>query len=242
MTAFASLALPSALLSAGAALIAAALAPAPASAADAHHPLVIELFQSQGCSSCPPANALLIDWAKRDDVLALNFAVDYWDSLGWKDIFDSPAYTARQWAYARALQRENVYTPQAILNGRADTTGLDDEELRQLAAKVDRGAGGPAVTVSAGAATIGAGAAPAGGAEVWLAQYDPNVLQVAIKRGENAGRTLPHVNIVKRLALLGRWSGAPARFDLPAKDDARLVDAVLVQGAGQGPILAAARE
>ena len=156
--------------------------------------------------------------------------------------FASPAFTARQWAYARALGRGEVYTPQAIVNGRADATGLDDEELRQVAARTDRGAGGPTLAVEAGAVTIGAGEAPSGGAEVWLARYDPSVIEVEVRRGENAGRTLPHVHIVKQLTLLGRWRGETERIALPAKDDLRLVDAVLVQGAGEGPILAAARE
>src|SRR5450755_4266798 len=89
----------------------------PAVAADARHPLVIELFQSQGCSSCPPANANLFAWAARDDALALNFAVDYWDSLGWKDTFAKAAFTARQYAYARTLGHGEVYTPQTIVNG-----------------------------------------------------------------------------------------------------------------------------
>src|SRR5664279_2033977 len=96
------------------------------------HPLVIELFQSQGCSSCPPANANLFTWADRDDALALNFSVDYWDSLGWKDTFAKPAFTARQWAYAQALAHSEVYTPQMIVNGRADVTGADAAELQAL--------------------------------------------------------------------------------------------------------------
>jgi len=150
---------------AGAALAVAALLPIPGFAADARHPLVIELFQSQGCSSCPPANANLIDLAKRDDVLALNFAVDYWDRLGWKDTFATPEYTARQYAYAHALGNGEVYTPQAIVNGRADTTGLDTNQLLQIAARSDRGAAGPLLTLAADSVTIGTGAAPSGGPE-----------------------------------------------------------------------------
>jgi hypothetical protein len=229
-------------LSAGAALAAAAFLPAPAFAADARHPLVIELFQSQGCSSCPPANANLVALAARDDVLALNFAVDYWDRLGWKDTFATPEFTARQWAYARSLGNGEVYTPQAIVNGRADATGLDVGELQKIAARVERGEGGPALALAADSVTIGAGAAPSGGAEVWLARYDPRVIEVEVRRGENAGRTLPHANVVKELTLLGRWRGDAERFALPAKSDPRLVDAVLVQGVGEGPILAAARD
>lgn len=216
-----------------------ALAAVPAGAADARHPLVIELFQSQGCSSCPPANANLFAWAARDDALALNFAVDYWDSLGWKDTFAKPAFTARQWAYAHALGHDEVYTPQTIVNGRADVTGADAAELQALAQRVDRGDGGPELTIGAGRVEVGAGQAPSGGADVWLARYDPAPRSVAVKRGENAGRLLPHAHIVVDLVLLGRWRGEPARFDLPAKTDPRLLDAVLVQAAGTGPILAA---
>ena len=147
-------------LSRAGAALSLALAAAPAGAADARHPLVIELFQSQGCSSCPPANANLFAWAARDDALALNFAVDYWDSLGWKDTFAKPAFTARQWAYAGALGHGEVYTPQAIVNGSADITGADAAELQALAKREDRGAGGPDVSIEAGRALIGAGEAP----------------------------------------------------------------------------------
>jgi hypothetical protein len=229
-------------LSCVAAALSAALSAAPVGAADARHPLVIELFQSQGCSSCPPANANLFAWAARDDALALNFAVDYWDSLGWKDTFASPAFTARQWAYARTLGHGEVYTPQAIVNGRADVTGADAAELQALAEREDRGAGGPELSIEAGRALIGAGEAPPGGAEIWLVRYDPATREVAVKRGENAGRLLPHAHIVVDLVLLGRWRGQAERFDLPAKADRRLVDAVLVQSAGTGPIIAAVKE
>jgi len=229
-------------LSRAAAALSLALVAAPAGAADARHPVVIELFQSQGCSSCPPANANLFAWAARNDALALNFAVDYWDSLGWKDTFASPAFTARQRAYARALSHDEVYTPQTIVNGRADVTGADAAELQALTMREDRGVGGPDLLIEAGRITVGPGEAPPGGAEVWLARYDPATREVAIKRGENAGRLLPHAHVVVDLVLLGRWRGAPERFDLPAKTDPRLVDAVLVQTAGTGPILAAVKE
>jgi hypothetical protein len=229
-------------LSRAATALSLALVAAPAVAADARHPLVIELFQSQGCSSCPPANANLFAWAARDDALALNFAVDYWDSLGWKDTFAKAAFTARQYAYARTLGHGEVYTPQTIVNGCADITGADAAELRALARREDRGAGGPDLSIAAGEAVIGAGQAPPGGAEVWLARYDPAARAVAVKRGENAGRLLPHAHVVVDLVLIGRWGGEAERLNLPAKTDPRLVDAVLVQAAGTGPILAAVKE
>lgn len=230
------------LLFAAAAALSPTFAGAAALAADARHPLVIELFQSQGCSSCPPANANLIAWAARDDALALNFAVDYWDALGWKDTFAKPEFTARQWAYAGALGHDEVYTPQAIVNGRADVTGADAAELAELAKREDRGAGGPDLSIAAGVVRVGPGAAPPGGAEVWLARYDPAIRNVAVRRGENVGRLLPHVDIVVALVRLGRWSGDAERFDLPGKGDPRLRDAVIVQAAGGGPILAAVKE
>ena len=217
-----------------------ALAGAPALAADTDHPTVIELFQSQGCSSCPPANASLIEFVKRPDVLALNFSVDYWDRLGWKDTFDSPAYTARQYAYARSLGDAGVYTPEIIVNGRAEGVGDTVSEMDSLARKADRGASGPNVSFESGAVVVGEGRAPSGGAEVWLALYDPGVAEVSVARGENAGRTLAHTHIVHALTKLGVWSGAASRFALPANSGG-WAKAVLVQGAGAGPILAAAK-
>ena len=101
-------------------------APHPALAADAAHPAVVELFQSQGCSSCPPAEANVGAIADRADVLALAFEVDYWDRLGWKDTFSKAAWTARQFAYAKAMgHADNVYTPQVVVNGRVEGDGLE---------------------------------------------------------------------------------------------------------------------
>jgi hypothetical protein len=219
----------------------AGLAAAPAGAADAKHPLVIELFQSQGCSSCPPANANLIEFAAREDVLALNFAVDYWDRLGWKDTFARPEFTARQWAYARAMRHGDVYTPEIVVNGRVDGVGAELSEMRELTERADRGAAGPELTFEPGAVTIGAGRAPPRGADVWLARYDPNVIDVAVQRGENAGRTLPHKNVVREMILVGHWSGEAERLALPPSSRSGLADAVLVQTSGAGPILAAAK-
>jgi hypothetical protein len=220
----------------------AGLAAAPAGAADARHPAVIELFQSQGCSSCPPANAALIQFSARDDVLALNFAVDYWDRLGWKDTFAKPEFTQRQWAYARAMGQGQVYTPQIVVNGRVDGVGAEISEMRELAQRTDRGAAGPLLTFEPGAVTIGAGWAPPRGADVWLARYDPRVIEVVVRHGENAGRTLPHKNVVREMTLIGHWSGEAERLALPSPSDSGLADAILVQAPGAGPILAAARD
>lgn len=201
---------------------------------------VVELFQSQGCSSCPPANAnvnALI--AKRPDVLALSFSVDYWDDLGWKDTFARPAYTARQRDYARGLKHANVATPQVVINGRKDVVGFDARELDRAIATTAAPTRG--VTLNPNQAMVGAGPAPDRPVDVWLVRYDPRVLNVPIKRGENSGRTLPHRNIVKELTKLGSWRGSPATFALPKATDLGLKTAVLVQAPG-GPILAAAHD
>jgi hypothetical protein len=223
------------------ALLSALLVAGPAAAADAAHPTVVELFQSQGCSSCPPANANLIANADRPDVLALAFQVTYWDHLGWKDTFDSPRYTDRQWDYARALRHPNVFTPQVVVNGRVDGVGAIPAEFASLVRKGDRGLGGPELSVSGGAVSIGAGKAPAKGADVWLVRYDPRTVQVAIRAGENTGKTLPHRNVVRELVRLGAWRGAPATLKLPPARDPGLKTAVLVQAGRGGAILAAAR-
>lgn len=210
-------------------------------AADATHPTVVELFQSQGCSSCPPAAANVSAVSDRADVLALSFAVDYWDRLGWKDTFSKHAWTERQYAYARALARDGVYTPQVVINGRVEGDALEPGAMAGLMSRGDRGAGGPNVGFAGGAVTVGAGAAPSGGADVWLARYIPRTVEVAIPRGENAGHTLPYKDVVRELTLLGHWRGEAATFPVPGGAESGLAEAAIVQGAGCGPVLAAAR-
>src|ERR1700733_2541261 len=209
-------------------------------AGDAAHPTVIELFQSQGCSSCPPAEANVGAVSERADVLALSFEVDYWDRLGWKDTFSKAAWTARQYAYARAMGQDGVYTPQVVVNGRVAGDALEPGALAGLMSRGDRGAGGPRIGFSSGAVTVGAGAAPTGGADVWLARYIPHAVEVTIPRGENAGHTLPYKDVVREMVLLGHWQGEAATFSVPGGDSS-LAEAALVQANGAGPILAAAK-
>lgn len=209
-------------------------------AADAEHPAVVELFQSQGCSDCPPANANLIKLTGRPDVLALSFGVTYWDQLGWRDTFASPQYTARQWDYAHALHHAEVFTPQVVVNGRADIVGSRPGEIEALIARQDRGDSGPQVQVQGGAATVAGGSAPAA-AEVWMVRYDPRTIEVPIRAGENDGRTLPHKNVVRQLVKLGAWRGGRASFTLPSASEPGLRTAVLVQAGPGGAIVAAAR-
>jgi hypothetical protein len=211
----------------------------PALANDPAHPTVVELYQSQGCSSCPPAIANINAIAGRRDVLALTFAVTYWDQLGWKDTFAQPKFTDRQWAFAHALGRGNVATPQTIVNGRVVTNGGDRAELIAAIRAADRGASGPAISASGGKVAIGRGTATRL-ATVWLVRYDPRPLDVPIRAGENGGRTITHRNVVRSLTNIGQWNGQPATVSVPAAQP-RLRSAVLVQSGTGGPIIAAAR-
>ena len=209
-----------------------------ASAADENHPTVVELFQSQGCSSCPPANAVLNSIADRPDILALSFAVTYWDRLGWKDVFAHPAYTARQWEYSNAGGRTNVSTPQMIVNGRGVLVGSNKAEAEAFIKRFDRGASGPMISVGGDRVSIGDGKATQP-ANIWLIQYDPRTHQVPIRAGENGGRTLPHKNIVRAVYLLGKWNGKATSFALPVNANKDYRTALLVQDGPGGAILSA---
>ena len=212
----------------------------PVRAQPARAPIVVELFQSQGCSSCPPANAYVNGIAGRPDVIALSFAVTYWDSLGWKDIFASPAFTDRQRAYADASGHAEVYTPEVVVNGRHDVVGSNPVALARALAQGASDAAAASVSLTGDRVVVGAGRT-AQPADVWLVRYDPSTIQVRITRGENDGRTLPHRNIVRQLIHLGTWNGTAASFAVPSAPAPGLLSAALVQTAHGGPILAAAR-
>ena len=199
-------------------------------------PVVVELFQSQGCSSCPPANANVNAIADAPGVLALSFAVTYWDQLGWKDTFASSRWTARQWDYARHAGRAQVATPQVVVNGGPAIVGSNRAQLDATIAREGPAHGGPALGVTGGRLTLGAGRpAPS---TVWLVRYDPRTIAVPIRAGENEGQTLPHRDVVRALVRLGDWSGAATTFTLPAAASG-LASAILVQQGSGGPITAA---
>jgi len=206
-------------------------------------PVVVELFTSQGCNSCPPADAFLGELAQRRDLVALAFHVDYWNYIGWQDPFSSPDATERQRNYAQSLGLSSVYTPQMVVDGTFDAVGSDRAKVNQAIAAASqhkrlpieiatKPAGGWLVTVPAGEV-----AQPA---TVWLALYDRQH-STPVRRGENAGKTLTDYNIVREFHAIGRWDGA--RLDLPldlgATDFAQRGFAVIVQ-ATTGPILGAA--
>jgi hypothetical protein len=216
------------------------LAAASGVGAAAGRPVVVELFTSQGCSSCPPANANLIAISRRPDVLALSFAVTYWDHLGWKDIFGKPEFTARQYDYEPGLGESGPFTPQIVVEGHNSIVGVDLQEVEALIAAQHVEAG-PVVNLGKDHASIGAGKAPDGGADVWLVRYEPEVINVPVKRGENSDRTLPHGHVVRSLTRIGGWNGMAADFAVapPAQG---LRTAILVQKPKGGPILAAATD
>lgn len=205
---------------------------------DDRNPVVVELFQSQGCSSCPPASANVNALAERGDILALSFAVTYWDQLGWKDTFANPAFTQRQRDYARKVTTFQVATPQIVINGNRGLIGNKEQQLNNAIAQSGPVTGGPLIDIAKGKLVIGAGRA-AQPAVIWLVRYDPRDQEVAISAGENNGRTLPHRNIVREFSNLGEWSGQEVMLPVNAVTDPAYKTAVLLQSGVGGPIIAA---
>ncbi|KAL2043991.1 hypothetical protein N7G274_003511 [Stereocaulon virgatum] len=204
---------------------------------------VVELFQSQGCSSCPPANSNVLKLAEDPNLLILTYDVTYWDRLGWKDTFGNSAFDRRQWEYAKALQRKKVFTPQVIVNGQVDGVGNNARDLQCLVAKgnainsmqtvhIDSVMSGKAVTVSGPEQEQGI---------VVAVCYDAKHYEVPILHGENGGRSLPHSHVVKNITQLGNWRGGSQDFELPHWDNNRLKVAVLVHAGLGGRLLGAVR-
>jgi hypothetical protein len=209
-------------------------------AADPRRPVVVELFTSQGCSSCPPADAFLSDLARdRADVLPLAFHVGYWDNLGWRDPFAFEAATSRQRHYAASLRLEGVYTPQMVIDGQADLVGSD--RVRALA-EISRAAQAPAaavMTVTRQGTDVLVHVGPgAGSGTIWLIGYDRQH-RTFVGRGENRGRSLVESNIVQSLQQAGRWTGSTINLRLAVPGGER--EAVILQ-ADDGRIIGAARD
>ncbi len=215
-------------------------------------PVVIELFTSQGCSSCPPADSLLNEMIRSDpNLIGLTLPVDYWDYIGWKDTLASPAFTARQKAYGAMRGDHQIYTPQAVVNGVTHVVGSDRDEI-EAASKAAFGKDG-ALSVPMGAnandhgLSVDLGAAPKGAPRAgafWLFQI-ARERSVAIGRGENSGHHVTYANVVRHMRKIGDWIGEPVHFDL-SREDLTAPDSdsfVLVLQAGTdtrpGPILAA---
>jgi hypothetical protein len=218
-----------------------ALAGTAVPAAAQSHPVVVELYTSQGCDSCPPADELLGMLAERADVIALSLHVDYWDYLGWKDELASPANSKRQRNYARALGERTIYTPQMIVQGRASIVGTHERDLeRQIRALQDQ----PALvtmTASRDPGNVTVTLAPTGVSApesvVFCVEYSP-LETVSIERGENAGKRIDYANVVESWRKIGEWDGkGPATFSAELIGGMPVV--VVVQQKGMGPILAA---
>ncbi|WP_380052886.1 DUF1223 domain-containing protein [Falsihalocynthiibacter sp. SS001] len=203
-------------------------------------PVVVELYTSQGCSSCPPADALLEQLADRSDVIALGLHVDYWDYIGWKDAFADPSFSERQRDYARAIGKRMVYTPQMIIGGEDHVVGNKPADVESAIAK-HAAAASPvsiSVTKSGGGFAVEARSSQRAEMVIQLVQFTPSQ-HVKIKRGENAGRQINYANVVSDWREIKKWDGdGPAKFTVK---NAQLPYAVIVQAKNKGRILAAAR-
>ncbi|PJI92193.1 hypothetical protein BC777_1038 [Yoonia maricola] len=203
-------------------------------------PVVIELYTSQGCSSCPPADAMLHDLAKRDDVIALALHVDYWDYIGWKDSFANPQFTERQHAYANAANAPTVYTPQMVIGGVDHVIGSRPMQVMDALQARSREGNVFDVSLTRRGESVLVTAVPGDGGDyvVQLVRYTPEET-VSIRRGENAGRELSYANIVTSWDVIGRWDGrAPLALEADAPGDSPVV--VILQHATNGPIVGAA--
>ncbi len=209
---------------------------------------VVELFTSQGCSSCTPADRYLAELAKDPSLVVLSWPVDYWDYIGWKDTFASPIFTARQKGYAAARESNQVYTPQAIIDGAVHAVGSDrdhvEEELANRAKALSA-----SIAVSDRNGKLAIDITPKdnakGPATLWLVRVLRSA-NVAIGRGENKGHSVTYTNVVREANAVAQWSGGAAHFDVarPKLGDGEGLILLLQPGTvtSPGPILAAARD
>jgi hypothetical protein len=214
---------------------------------------VVELFTSQGCSSCPPADELFADLAARQDIVALAYHVDYWDYLGWKDTLSSKKNTERQYAYMRAFGARSVYTPQAVINGRTHVNGASQLAVDNALVSMDKAAEGMRVAVKVthegdgvmiDAGDAGANPATPSNAHVIVVYFD-RPQTISIGKGENSGRRETYWNAVSDIQTAGMWHGKAQRYELPMSEISKKGGcAVLLQAVGKdglpGPILGAA--
>ncbi|AKI03007.1 uncharacterized secreted protein [Hoeflea sp. IMCC20628] len=178
---------------------------------------VVELFTSQGCSSCPPADAEIAKMVKQGEVLALSYHVDYWNYLGWADTLSSAASTERQYGYALSLRRKNVYTPQMVINGQDHTNGADREAVDKIVKTLSDSGAGLTVDVAAKIDSVGlkiSVGAGEGKANI-VAVYFDDATEVNIKRGENSGRSITYHHSVRDMETIGMWDGEALSLILP---------------------------
>jgi hypothetical protein len=202
--------------------------------------VVVELFTSEGCSSCPPADALVGELAKRPGVVALSYHVDYWDDRGWKDRFSLPEATQRQRGYVRRLSKSGAFTPQIVVSGDTSLVGSNRPELEKAVAG-DRDSLGLSLSKEGNSLHIYFLEAWREAMDVYLVSYLKEAT-ANIESGENAQRTLKHFNVVRSIERLGTWNGRPQRMVAPLAKlprDASVV-AVILQRKNQGAVAGAA--
>lgn len=195
-------------------------------------PVVIELFTAQGCAGCPEANGRVEAIADQPGVIALTYAVDYWDYLGWEDTFARPEFAQRQRAYRRPLKLRAVGTPQVVIDGRRQVPGAQEAALKAaVEEEAARRVFPPEIEFRATGDSVGVGSgrAPAGGAEVVAVIYRPGPQSVEIGSGDNRGQTVRQINVVRAVRSLGAWTGRPALYALPDSLGPGEAVAVLVQ-------------
>lgn len=210
-------------------------------------PILVELFTSQGCSSCPPADRYLGKLAQNENLVALSYNVDYWDYLGWRDTLAKPAFTQRQKAYARARGDGQIYTPQLVINGDAHSGGANRAKIAKLLTRASATpANAPDISVSdldgVTRVNVGSVSGPSRKATVWLATIRRKI-HTKVKRGENRGRTLAHHNVVRQLIPIGVWMGEERDYQLDVsmlmKEGAEAC-AIIIQEGEAGPVIATA--
>lgn len=207
-------------------------------------PVLVELFTSQGCSSCPPADAILGEMSKRVDVVALAFHVDYWDYIGWKDSFAHPSFSKRQKTYARLASRTAVYTPQFMVQGQESIAGSNLQELESAIARASQSKLGYKIKLGTESNHVRVTLIEALPlrriqADVFAIYFSPQ-LKVAIKSGENSGRVITYSNVVTKVERIGQWDGLKAWSKTISQRPDQNV-AIIVQSKGQGKVIAVSK-
>lgn len=204
--------------------------------------IVIELYTSQGCAQCPPANRLINTLAAQDKTLALTFPVSIWDYLGWEDTFAAPEFSYRHRAYSRAL-RARRFTPQLVLNGASQISASNWDEARAIIDQTrEHPIAGPDISITRPRSnrvriTLGSGQRPDEAATVWLVAFDPGPVHAYVAAGANVNRRVAHYNLVSWIEEIGEWNGGALYFE---RSRCRPQCAVLVQERNGGRILSAA--